>query len=433
MIGRADKMTHRFGFRHGGSWATVVAGGDGSLAGHRMVAKDDVGLAERIKARAHQLGFDLVGMVPAEPMTTVDRYRTWIEEGYHGEMAYLARPDGVDKRGDLRRILPGVRSVVTVGVNYHTGPLPAELRDDPSRGIMASYAWGYDYHDLLTPRLRELGEFVEAETSEPGAYRAYVDTGPLLEREIAARAGLGFVGKNTNLIHPRLGSWLFLGQLLLTVDVDSVRDLAQQTQPPFGDGLRPSRHEGMCGRCTRCLDACPTKAFVAPYVLDARRCISYLTIELKGPIPRELRPLMGNRVFGCDICQEVCPWNRRFARATAEPAFQPRPDAMAPRLLDLIALDDEGFRRRFRGSPVKRARRRGLLRNVAVALGNWGDPVAVPALAHALNDAEPLIRGHAAWALGRIATGEARRVLQQALSTETDGWVQEELQLALEW
>jgi len=419
-----------------------------------MVAESDVGLAERIKARAHQLGFDLVGIVPAEPMTAVDRYRAWIEEGYHGEMAYLARPEAVDKRGDLARILPGVRSAVAVGVNYHTVPLPAETRDDPSRGIMASYAWGDDYHDLLTPRLRELGEFVEAETGGPVAYRAYVDTGLLLEREIAARAGLGFVGKNTNLIYPRLGSWLFLGQLLLTVDVGSVRDLAQQTQPPlllltadvgsvrdlaqqtqppFGDGLRPGRHEGMCGRCTRCLDACPTKAFVAPYVLDARRCISYLTIELKGPIPRELRPLVGNRVFGCDICQEVCPWNRRFARPTAEPAFQPRPDAMVPRLLDLIALDDEGFRRRFRGSPVKRARRRGLLRNVAVALGNWGDPVAVPALAHALNDAEPLIRGHAAWALGCIATGEARRVLQQALSAETDGRVQEELQLALGW
>jgi epoxyqueuosine reductase len=384
-----------------------------------MVAESDVELAERIKARAHQLGFDLVGVVPAEPMTTVDRYRTWIEESYHGQMAYLARPDGVDKRGDLRRILPGVRSAVTVAVNYHTVPLLAETRDDPSRGIMASYAWGDDYHDLLTPRLRELGAFVEAETGGPVAYRAYVDTGPLLEREIATRAGLGFVGKNTNLIHPRLGSWLFLGELLLAVEL------------PPRTGALPTHPT--CGRCTRCLDACPTSAFVAPYVLDARRCISYLTIELKGPIPRELRPLMGNRVFGCDICQEVCPWNRRFARATAEPALQPRSDAMAPRLLDLFALDDEGFRRRFRGSPVKRARRRGLLRNVAVALGNWGDPVAVPALAHALNDAEPLIRGHTAWALGRIATGEARRVLQQALSTETDGRVQEELQLALEW
>jgi epoxyqueuosine reductase len=243
-----------------------------------------------------------------------------------------------------------------------------------------------------------------------------VDTGPLLEREIAVHAGLGFVGKNTNLIHPRLGSWLFLGELLLTLEV------------PLGE----SEQGGTCGRCTRCLDACPTNAFVAPFVLDARRCISYLTVELKGPIPRQLRPLMGNRIFGCDICQQVCPWNRRFARPTSEPAFRPRANAIAPALLDLITLDDDGFRQRFRGSPAKRTNRRGLLRNAAVALGNWADPVAVPALVRALADAEPLIRGHAAWALGRIATADAQRALRQAWATESDEWVREELQLALE-
>lgn len=380
------------------------------------MVKNRVTPAEQIEAQARALGFDLVGITPAAPMTTAGHYRAWLEKDYHGQMAYLARPDAVARRGDLARTLSGVRSVVTVGINYHTAPLPAKLRDDPSRGIIASYAWGDDYHDALTPRLRRLGAFAEAETGSPVAYRAYVDTGPLLEREIAARAGLGFVGKNTNLIHPRLGSWLFLGELLLTIE------------------LPPHRGESAtrlyCGRCTRCLDACPTRAFAAPYVLDARRCISYLTIELKGPIPRELRPLMGNRVFGCDICQEVCPWNRRFARPTVEPAFQPRLDAMAPLLLDLIALDEAGFRRRFRRSPVKRAKRRGLLRNAAVALGNWGDPAAVPALARALDDAEPLIRGHAAWALGRIATAGARRALGQALTTETDRWVREELRLA---
>jgi epoxyqueuosine reductase len=387
-----------------------------------MVAQKGVTLAQRIRAQAHELGFDLVEIAPAGPMTTVDRYQAWLEAGYHGQMAYLARPEAVAKRGDLARILPGVRSVVTVGVNYHTGPLPAELRKDPSRGIIASYAWGEDYHDVLASRLHRLGAFVETETGRPVAYRAYADTGPLLEREIAACAGLGFVGKNANLIHSRLGSWLFLGELLLTAEI-----------LPEGSGggtVQPSQ-KNRCGRCTRCLDACPMNTFVAPYVLDARRCISYLTIELKGHIPRELRALMGNRVFGCDICQEVCPWNRRFARPTAEPAFQPRTDAMAPHLLGLIALDDEGFRRRFRGSPVKRAKRRGLLRNVAVALGNWGDPDAVPALTCALSDAEPLIRGHAAWALGRIAIGEARRALEQAMATETDTWVREELRLAM--
>jgi epoxyqueuosine reductase len=330
-----------------------------------------------------------------------------------------ARPDAVVRRADVTGALPGARSVVAVAVNYHTRPLPPGLRDNPSRGVIAGYAWGHDYHDALTPRLHPLAGLIETLTGRPAAHRAYVDTGPLLEREIAAQAGLGFVGKNTNLIHPRLGSWLFLGQLLLTVELPP---------SPAEPGSRPLT----CGRCTRCLEACPTDAFVAPYLLDARRCISYLTIELKGPIPRRLRPLVGNRIFGCDICQEVCPWNRRFARPTAEPAFQPRPGAAAPRLLNLMALDEEGFRHRFRGSPVKRAKRRGLLRNVAVALGNWGHPAALPALARALRDTEPLIRGHAAWALGRIAGTQAQRALRRARRVEIDPWVRQELQLALQ-
>jgi epoxyqueuosine reductase len=326
----------------------------------------------------------------------------------------------VAKRKDLARVLPAVRSVVTVAANYHTLPLPAEVRDDPSQGIVASYAWGQDYHDLLLARLRQLASSLSAlgsaETGTKSHYRAYVDTGPILERELAARAGLGFVGRNTNLIHPRFGSWLFLAESLLVVDLPQ---------------LEQRRAQGTCGRCTRCLEACPTGALVAPYVLDARRCISYLTIELKDPIPRELRPLMGNRIFGCDICQEVCPWNRRFARPTAEPAFQPRPEAIAPALLDLMGLDDPGFRKRFSGSPIKRAKRRGLLRNVAIALGNWGDPAAIPALVRALDDPEPLIRGHVAWALGRVATDDALYALEQARQQEDDAWVQEEIQLAL--
>jgi epoxyqueuosine reductase len=377
-------------------------------------------LADRIRTEASRLGFDLVGIVAATPPSTAKRYQRWLENGFHGEMGYLARAEAVAKRKDLARVLPAVRSVVTVAANYHTLPLPAEVRDDPSQGIVASYAWGQDYHDLLLARLRQLASALPAlEGAYAGTmsrYRAYVDTGAILERELAARAGLGFVGRNTNLIHPRFGSWLFLAELLLMVD------LPQLEQPPA---------QGTCGHCTRCLDACPTGALVAPYVLDARRCISYLTIELKGPIPRELRSLMGNRIFGCDICQEVCPWNRRFARPTAELAFQPRPDAIAPALLDLMGLDDQGFRERFRGSPIKRAKRRGLLRNVAVALGNWGDLAALPALVRALNDPEPLIRGHVAWALGRVATDEALYALEQARQQEDDAWVQEEIQLAL--
>jgi epoxyqueuosine reductase len=377
-------------------------------------------LADRIRTEASRLGFDLVGIAAATPPSTAKRYQRWLENGFHGEMAYLARAEAIAKRKDLARVLSAVRSVVTVAANYYTIPLPPAARDDPSRGIVARYAWGQDYHDLLFARLRQLASSLSApalaETEATPRSRAYVDTGPILERELAARAGLGFVGKNTNLIHPRLGSWLFLGELLLTVKVP------QTEQPPV---------ETSCGRCTRCLDACPTGALVAPYVLDARRCISYLTIELKGPIPRHLRPLMGNRIFGCDICQEVCPWNQRFARPTAEPAFQPGPDAIAPALLNLMALDDQGFRERFRGSPIKRAKRRGLLRNVAIALGNRGDPAALPALIHALDDPEPLIRGHAAWALGQMATGEALSALEQARQQEDDTWVQEEIQLAL--
>jgi epoxyqueuosine reductase len=367
----------------------------------------------RLAAEARRLGFDLVGIASVRPAADAERYETWLRKGYHGEMAYLARPDAIARRRDLSLILPQAQSVIAVGINYYTSPPSPEIWDDRSRGLIASYAWGNDYHDVLTPRLHQLATSVQAE------YRACVDTSPVLERELATRARMGFVGKNTNLIHPHLGSWLFLGELLVSVELS-----AEDASPD------PRAHNDGCGSCTRCLDACPTKALVAPYLLDARRCISYLTVELKGAIPLALRPLVGNRILGCDVCQEVCPWNRRFARPTAEPAFQPRPDAVAPRLLELIALDEDGFRQRFAHSPVKRAKRRGLLRNVATALGNWGDAAAVPALTGALHDPEPLIRGHAAWALGRIATDTAGHALEQALAAENDESVREELYLA---
>lgn len=369
-----------------------------------------------IVARAQELGFDVVGMGDAGPPATAAHLQVWLDNGFQGEMAYLARPDAVAKRKDLSQVQAGVRSVVTVGVNYHTRPLPPGLRDDPSRGVVASYAWGHDYHDLLLPRLRDLGSFIEASVGGSVSYRAYVDTGPVLERDLAARSGLGFIGRNTNLIHPRLGSWLFLGELLLTAELPA---------PP------PGPDAGTCGRCTRCLAACPTQAFVQPYVLDARRCISYLTIELRGAIPRDLRSRIGNRIFGCDICQEVCPWNRRYARPTTEPAFQPGPERMAPRLLDLVALDGEGFQQRFRRSPILRARWQGLQRNVLVALGNWGDAAAIPALVSALHRPEPLLRGHAAWALGCIPDGRARSALETARASEADAWVQDEIRQAL--
>ncbi len=343
-------------------------------------------LTERICDRARDLGFDLVGVTPGHPTPHVRAYHSWLAQGHHGEMGYMARPDRVARREDPARILPGVRSVICVGLNYYPGALPTSLSHDPSRGLISNYAWGLDYHDLMIPRLEELAAFISAEAGREAAYRTYVDTGPVLERAYAAEAGLGFVGKNTCLIHPRIGSWLFLGEILVNIELDPT----------------PERAKTSCGTCRRCLDACPTGALIAPYVLDARRCISYLTIELKGPIPLELRPLMGNWIYGCDVCQAVCPW-QRFARPTRERSFQAaEPDRAAPVLLDLIGMNEETFRQRYKDSPIFRIGRRRLLRNVAVALGNWGNEQAVPALARALTDAEPLVREHAAWALDRI-------------------------------
>lgn len=347
-------------------------------------------LIERIGAKARDLGFDLVGIAPAHPIPHLDAYRAWLSQGYHGEMAYMARADRVKRREHPERIMPGVQSIVCVGMNYYPGEWPDA---DPSRGLISRYAWGADYHDLMTPRLEELAAFIHAQTGGRAAGRVYVDTGPVLERSYAAAAGLGFIGKNTCLIHPRLGSWLFLGEILLDMEIGQ-------------DGISP---HGGCGTCTRCLEACPTGALVAPYVLDARRCISYLTIELKGAIPVELRPLLDNRIYGCDVCQEVCPW-QRFARPTQEQALRAADaDHAAPSLLALIALDEEGFRRRYTGSPIARIGRGRFLRNVAVALGNRGDRQAIPALEKALSDDDPLIQEHAAWALEHINARENAR------------------------
>ncbi len=332
-------------------------------------------------------------------------------------MGYMARPDRVARRRDLDVVLPGVRSLVVVGLDYATAPPPADIAADPARGRFSNYAWGADYHDVMTPRLAALGDWLRGQTNDPVASRAYVDTGALLERDHGETAGLGFTGKNTLLIDPRAGSWFFLGVLLTTLPLDYDRPLPAS----------PS-----CGRCRRCLDACPTAAFPAPYVLDARRCISYLTIELKGWISAELRPLMGNWVYGCDVCQAVCPFNR-FAAPAAEAAFRPASwDVVAPPLLDLLALDDDGFRRRFTRGPVGRIGRARLVRNACVAAGNWGSAAAVPALSALLADAAPIVRGHAAWALGRIGGAAAGAALAAALAAETDPDVRPELSAALQ-
>jgi epoxyqueuosine reductase len=341
-------------------------------------------LTAQVREKAYSLGFDVVGVSPAFPVPHIDAYSAWIAKGYHGEMGYMARADRVERRENPAAILPEVRSVVCVGLNYYPGPPPGDLADDASRGLIASYAWGLDYHELMLPRLEELAALVRAEAE--GATRAYVDTGPILERAYAARAGLGFIGKNTCLINPRMGSWLFLGEILTDATLEPT----------------PSETRVSCGTCRRCLDACPTGALVAPRVLDARRCISYLTIELKDAIPPDLRPLMGNRIYGCDVCQRVCPW-QRFAGPTREQGLLAQvPDRAAPPLIQTMRMSEEKFQRRYAGTPILRVGRARLLRNVAVALGNRGDARAVPALQKALADPEPLVRDHAAWALGRI-------------------------------
>jgi epoxyqueuosine reductase len=354
-------------------------------------------LEDRIKQQARALGFELAGIALATPADSFERLRAWLDNGFAGEMAYMNRQ--ADARRHPASILPKVRSVVMVGMNYK----PTERRavagqrpqgpDDPRSaapsGLVARYARGADYHDVLRRKLNALLAWIQQKV--PGcAGRGVVDTAPLLERDFARRAGLGWFGKNTMLLNKRLGSYFFLGALLLDVEL----------RP---DAAHKASH---CGTCTACLDACPTSAFVGPGQMDARQCLSYLTIELRGPVPEDLRPHMKDWLFGCDLCQEVCPWNRK-APAGAEPALQPRPDLEAIDLVELLGLSAAAFRERFRGTALTRARRRGLLRNAALILGNRGDPAALPALRLALDDPEPLVREAARWAIERIGIMQA--------------------------
>lgn len=350
-----------------------------------------------VREKALALGFDRVGIAPVEPLERAAFYRDWLRLGYHGTMGYLERDP------DPQKLLPGARSVVCVLKNYYTD-VPAP--EDPKIGRISRYAWGDDYHDVLFEKLKELKSFLES-----GGARAKVcvDTSAVLEKLWARRSGLGWQGKHTNLISRDLSSWFFLGEV--------ITDAAFEYDAPHLDDH--------CGTCTRCIEICPTRAIVAPYVLDSRKCISYLTIENRGPIPRDLRPLMGNLIFGCDLCQDVCPWNK-FAKVTPEASFLPREPAA--KLVDFLAMTRDEFRVRFKGSPVKRAKHAGFLRNVCVALGNSGDASAIPALEKALAHEEPLVRGHAAWALGRLG---ARASLESRLGSETDESVREEIFLQL--
>lgn len=330
-------------------------------------------MKEQLKACARELGFDDCRVTTAEAPATSRQFQEWLENQNHGEMAWLQR--NAFKRIDPQQVLKDARSIVTVAVSYDLKTALA--------GRIARYAQFRDYHDVLAQPLRELAAFIDQ--NAPGARSLwYVDTGPFLERDLAMRAGLGFVGKHTNLISRKLGNWFFIAEILTTAQI------------------APDEPEkNRCGSCERCIMACPTNAITAPFRLDARRCISYLTIELKGPIPEELRPAIGGRIYGCDDCLAVCPWNR-FAREASLLREHFRSDLSQVDLLELLALDAAAFKAKFAGSPVLRTKRRGILRNVCVALGNTGDNRALPALARAAADEEPLISEHARWAMGQI-------------------------------
>jgi epoxyqueuosine reductase len=337
-------------------------------------------LAAALKDEAARLGFDAVAIGPATPSPHGAAFERWLDDGCAGTMDYLARTRS--ERLDPTTLLPGVRAAVAVALSYHPTGAPSE---DAGTGMrVARYAGDRDYHDIMRPRLEALARFIEAAAGAAVRSRAAVDTSAVLERDLAARAGLGWFGKNTNLLTPSLGSWFFIGIVLTTAE------------PVFDDAIADR-----CGTCTACLDACPTAAFTAPYVLDARRCISYLTIEHRGDIDEALRPSMGAWGFGCDVCQEVCPWNRKAA-TTREAAFA-APPRVTPE--ELLELDDAAFRARYRRTALWRARRSGLLRNAAIVLGNRGDAAAAPALRRALEDTDPVIRDAAAWALSRAVEG----------------------------
>lgn len=343
----------------------------------------DFSFEQQIAVRASELGFDLCGVSRAEAPQRGAHFRSWLAEGMAGTMTYLNRT--AERRLDPQKVLPGVRSIISVGQSYFTGLLPDEVRQDPSRGIIASYAWGQDYHDLMGHALAELAEFVQSLARDVQT-KSYVDTGPVLEREVAERAGLGFIGKNTLLIHPRMGSQLFLGEILTTLEL-----------VPTSAPRMPS-----CGSCTRCLESCPTYAFPTAYVLDSRKCISYLTIEYRGSIPIELRSRIGNHVFGCDDCQTCCPWVNRFSTRTRQQAYENVLERKAPRLTRLAKLTETEFLEMFRGSPVLRPKYEGFMRNVAVALGNWKSRDALDALAPLANHESLLVREHAEWAVRAI-------------------------------
>jgi epoxyqueuosine reductase len=366
-------------------------------------------LSTNLKQRAAELGFQQCGICPAVTPPGATKLDEWLAAGFAGQMHYLA--DRREAYDHPRHVLDGARSVVMLAMDYRTEE-PAPVA--PGEGRVSRYAWGEaDYHTVIRDRLHQLADYLR-ELTPAAQTRGVVDTAPLLEREFAQLAGLGWVGKNTLLLSKHAGSYFFLAALLT--------DQSLHYDEPF-----TADH---CGTCTACLDACPTDAFTQPYVLNASRCISYLTIELQDSIPVELRAGVGDWIFGCDVCQDVCPWNRDATRS-AEPSFEPLAKMNPVELTELFSLNDDQFRSRFRHTPLWRAHRRGLLRNAAIVLGNQRCEAALPALTAGLSDAEPLVRGACAWALGELRTASATDCLQRADATETDASVNREIAAAL--
>jgi epoxyqueuosine reductase len=370
----------------------------------------EASIREAIRDRALASGFDAVGFAEAQ---LAEKARAglgeFIARGYHGDMGWLAATAA--HRGDPRALWPQARTVVVLGVNYAPEDDPLALAEASDRGVVSVYARGRDYHDTLKRRLKALARWIDGQW--PGALKLFVDTAPVMEKPLAQAGGLGWQGKHTNLVSRQFGSWLFLGEIYLSLELEP--DAAETDH---------------CGSCRRCLDACPTAAFPAPYRIDARRCISYLTIEHKGMIPAELRPAIGNRIYGCDDCLAVCPWNK-FARAAHEPDFLPRAELTAPRLAELAGLDDAAFRKLFAGTAIKRTGRDRFLRNVLIAIGNASpaDEQLIATVCGCLDDASPLVRASAIWALSRLVPASvwlaerSRRLAQEQDSLVRGEWV----------
>lgn len=372
--------------------------------------------AENIKRKAIELGFNLIGITPAKPSPTLSAYMRWIEQGMHGKMGYLARPDRLTRRQNLKDIMPSAESLILVGMDYRTQFADEATLSDPSRGRIASYAWGLDYHNILEIRLQMLAEWITEQTQDKIQHKIYVDTGAILERSHAQQADMGFVGKNTMLIHPHRGSYFFIGEIVTSLEFDEYDT--------------PHR-ENMCGTCTRCLNACPTDAFTEPFVLDARKCISYHTIENKGWIDRDLRPRFGNWIFGCDICQDVCPF-QRFTPEAEEVAFMAfELDRIAPKLIDVLALTTDTFNAIFRRTPIERVKRERLVRNACIAAGNWQDKQTIPYLIQLLYDNSALVRGHAAWALWQTMGLDSSKLLTDLYHRDDDETVRTEIEYLL--